>query len=186
MSKISAYSYNTTPSLSDYQLGDSATGPTTEKTTNQALLSLLFSTDVIGAWQSYTPTVTLGGGATNGNAVITGSYCQIGKTVFYRVNYLVGTTTSFTGLSSMYCTLPVAAVTPWAVTNSAYGYGTGSANIGGVSWDIGTQVSTTTSVLLICRQVSATFSYYANITATQPSTWGTNSNWAIVGTYEAA
>ena len=46
------------------------------------------------AWDTYTPSLS---GITLGNGTLTGSYKKIGRTVFYKINLIFGSTTSITG-----------------------------------------------------------------------------------------
>ena len=49
-----------------------------------------------GAWTTYTPTWTSSSGTPSiGNGTLTGSYCVIGKTVFWDVSLVAGSTTTF-------------------------------------------------------------------------------------------
>lgn len=140
---------------------------------------------VSGKWLSYTPTVTLNGGGSNGNAAIAGSYTQSGKTVSYWIHYTLGSTTSFTSLSNIQFSLPVASSTTFGNGGSTYGSGSGNAG-GSNSYGLTTQVVTNTTALLIAQNVSGSTVLFANITATYPNVWGATNSWTITGTYEAA
>jgi len=63
MSKISAYSYDTSPTTSDYLLGNSASGPTTQKFQIATLLALLGAggTELSSQIQSQANSGTAGG-----------------------------------------------------------------------------------------------------------------------------
>lgn len=140
-----------------------------------------------GAWQAYTPTVSLtGGGAqTNGNAVIAGRYTQIGKTVHYWIHYTIGTTTNFTGLTSVQFTVPVAAGAAFiGVQGNTYGNGEGNTVSGIMQLD--TQIVNSTTALLIAWGVNGSFMQANNISGTVPGGWTTANSWGISGTYEAA
>jgi hypothetical protein len=63
-----------------------------------------FTSVDLDAWNSFTPTWT---NLTIGNGTTAGYYCQIGKTVFGRIYYKWGSTTSASGAISF--ALPVAA-----------------------------------------------------------------------------
>ena len=68
-------------------------------------------------WSAWTPTWTTSTGANSpslGNATVTGSYCQTGDVVFFRLEVTFGTTTSFGGGGSAdnwRFSLPVTAAT---------------------------------------------------------------------------
>jgi len=61
------------------------------------------------AWTTYTPTWTAASGTPSiGNGTLTGKYMKVGKTVFFTMYFLYGSTSSATGLVWQF-TLPVAA-----------------------------------------------------------------------------
>lgn len=137
------------------------------------------------AWQSYVPTVTLNGGTTNGNAVITGEYIQIGKTVQFRVGYVLGSTTDYTGLTSMFVSLP----TSVSATFSANGnliFGTGQAAISGSGYLLALgNISGSTFQLICFGSGGATLSTLA-VTGSNPAVWVNGAKFYVTGTYEAA
>jgi len=135
------------------------------------------------AWTSYSPTFTLNGGTTNGNAVITGFYQQIGKTVNYKIIYTIGTTTSFTGLTSIDYTKPV---TEAAININAFVAGQGSAVISGSIYFLFISPISTTTNRVYAANASATYVAANNITAAVPGAWALGSILSITGTYEAA
>lgn len=136
-------------------------------------------------YQSYVPTVTLTGGASaNGNAVITGAYRQIGKQVDFWIKYVIGNTTTFSGLTSLTYTLPVAMSAAFLAGNASFGEA--AADISSAHYLLSNQTSSSTVVLLVAYNVASTYAVAANITATAPGTWGTGSIWHANGSYEAA
>ena len=130
----------------------------------------------LGAWTAYTP--TWGGNTTNpaiGNGTITGSYCQIGKTVFGRVKIVVGSTTTF-GSGAYFLSLPVTA----ASTDQSAGQGILADNSASTRYTVVLTPSSTTNVWI---------RYGANAldtTSAAPMTWATNDNLVVSFTYEAA
>jgi hypothetical protein len=76
-------------------------------------------------WSSWTPTWTTSTGANTpsiGNATVSGSYCQTGDVVFFRLEITFGTTTSFGGGGSSdnwRFSLPVTASTTALIVGSA-------------------------------------------------------------------
>jgi len=73
-------------------------------------------TGSIGAWTSFTPTVTGYGGLSlsNGNATIEGKYTRIGRTVHFRARWVLGSTTSFNNTNGyFFCGLPITSASQW-------------------------------------------------------------------------
>ena len=105
--------FDTTLAVASGKLKVNAQGITSNELASNAVTNAKLSTltGEIGAeWQSYTPVFTLGGGtSSNGNAVITGRYIQIGKTIHFRINYTLGITTAYTNLTFIQASLPVLA-----------------------------------------------------------------------------
>lgn len=79
-------------------IGDSDTQTLSNKTINNGALTGTLTQggiDILGAWQSYTPTWTSGGtNPTLGNGTLTGQYMLIGKTCFASLTLTLGSTTS--------------------------------------------------------------------------------------------
>lgn len=168
--------------LDNTNLADS--GVTTAKIADAAVTpaKLLAGTGSSWAWQSYTPTVTLIGGTTNGNATIVGAYTQIGKTVFFRAVYTLGSTTNFAGLSGVTVSLPV---------TSAQSIAFPVANVlfvdNGVATYLGTgYLTSTTAIQIQGYATTGSFASGSNMTGAAPLGWGTGDLFYVTGTYEAA
>ena len=148
---------------------------------------LMSGTGSSWVWQSYTPTVTLNGGTTNGNAVITGGYIQIGKIVHFWHKYVLGTTTNFSGLTSVTVTMPVTASTTWTNNNFASAFQAFIHPVTGNNFGCSFNQSTTTFDIVAYAAATA-YLDAQNITSAVPGAWtATSSNyWMISGTYEAA
>lgn len=135
------------------------------------------------AWQTYTPTPTQTSGSFSlGNGTLTGAYCKTGRTVSFRVNLTMGSTTTY-GSGDFNFPLPV---------SSASGYGSGTA-IGQVyvehSGSAGYMgvvriVSTTTVKLSVPNQAST--GIVQTVSQSTPFTFGVNDFILFSGTYEAA
>ena len=137
------------------------------------------------AWQSFTPTFTLVGGGSNGNAVITGAYTQIGKTVHFWMKYVIGSSTTFSGMTQMKATLPVTATAAWVAGNFAGVFG------GGGNGAVGnaplTNFSTsTTDFRIVALNTASTYAGFFDISSTVPGTWNIGDSLWINGVYEAA
>jgi hypothetical protein len=137
----------------------------------------------IGAtWTSYTPTWTAAtSNPSLGNGTLSGAWTKVGKTVFVRVNLLMGSTTTY-GSGAFRFALPQTAATVAGFTNlpiwvgSAYGLDNGTANRGG---DVNVWSGAT----------------YATVTgngtgaqwdAAIPQTWANGDSLALTFAYEAA
>jgi hypothetical protein len=131
----------------------------------------------VGSWQSWAP--TLSGGWLNGNGTYDAKYCQIGKTVHWRVTFTVGSTT--TKGSGMVMSLPVTA----AATNSAVS-AQGFLVTGSTRYIASVLFGNTTTVTIGTSVANATYTTWNAMTATTPFTWATNDIVILAGTYEAA
>lgn len=135
-----------------------------------------------GYWQNWNPTLSA---ITVGNGTFIARYVQIGKTVHFRVMFILGST-SAVGTSPVF-TAPVPAVGGHAV--GAEGTDIGFAKM--LDAGIGNYKGTTTidAANQIGPQVmnsASTFTSAVGVSATAPFTWGTGDVMYLVGTYEAA
>lgn len=134
-----------------------------------------------GAWQVWTPTFT---NLTVGSGTLEAKYIQIGKTVFYRMAFVLGPGSVIGTTPTL--TLPVAAATQLGSTNS---HPIGSANLydNGTNNIPGAVVRTSTTVCLIRAITSGSgITMQSNITATLPFVWAAGDELSVWGTYEAA
>lgn len=127
------------------------------------------------AMQSWTPTFA---NFTKGNAVITSVYIQIGKSVFFHLEVVLGSTSTM-GTAPTF-TLPVTA------TSRTVNFPLGStvildASAGSLN-AFSTWTTTGTGKLLYWDTSNAG----QNVTASAPMSWTTNDSFSINGTYEAA
>lgn len=130
----------------------------------------------LGAWTAYTP--TWGGNTTNpviGNGTITGAYCQIGKTVFGRVNIVAGSTTTF-GSGSYFISMPVTA----RITDQPVGHGFFVDASLGVRYSVILTPASTTNLWI---RYSA---QPVDANATTPFTWAQSDEISVSFVYEAA
>jgi len=131
--------------------------------------------DAFGAtgWTTYTPTVS--SGLTVGNGIWAASYMQIGKTVYLRIRFTLGTTSAVTGALSL--GLPV--------TGAIASYAAGLLTAGGTSYPAAV-TSGTTSVNMYAQNAAGTYLTRANTSATIPGTWTSTDSFNLAITYEAA
>lgn len=138
-----------------------------------------------GAWTSYTPTWT--GSTTNptiGNGTLAGAYIEIGKTVHFRINLTVGSTTSV-GSGTWRFSFPV---TPHVdVAGFALGgYGEDAAVIGYVI-SAGLRVAGASTFSLLMHVPTSSSMGASNIVSHNlPHAWGNGDFLRFSGTYEAA
>jgi len=131
------------------------------------------------AWQSFTPTLT---NLTLGNGTLTGSYIQIGKTVFGRISFTLGST-SAVGTTPTF-SLPVTAKSGYSAAES---YGTAQIlHTGNYINPAITVSASTTTVQVWALNASGTYATYAQITASVPFTWGAADAIYVYLQYEAA
>ncbi len=128
------------------------------------------------AWVSWTPSFT---NWALGNGTMDAKYKQIGKVVFFRVKFTVGSTSTKSG--QLQLSLPVTA-------NSYY---TDSAHIKCTYEDTGSDLyeyfsRMSTANLQATYQLWATAGNNRAISATAPFTWATNDRMYFHGFYEAA
>lgn len=135
-----------------------------------------------GAWTDWTPTWT---NLTTGNGTLNwAKYCQVGKTVFFRLKFTLGTTSSV-GTTPTF-TLPVTSSSSYESLGSALGPlatrdVSGSASFFGmVYWN------STTTAAPATYGVSGSLLGRNTFTSTVPFTWANTDYIECSGSYEAA
>ncbi len=129
--------------------------------------------DLGADWASYTPTL---GGATLGNGSATGAFVQIGKTVAFRAQFTLGSTSTVTGNFTI--SLPVTA------SNGNF-VATGTIEDSGTARLPAMCFGQTTSVLVYAIGTDTTFAYFRPFSATVPFTWTTGDFILVSGVYQA-
>jgi hypothetical protein len=136
------------------------------------------------AWQSYTPTWTLTGAASQA-ITSTGGYVQIGKTVHFWANGKVNNSSNFSGLSSVFVSLPVNA--------SAAMYGDNNMELSSRFLDSGTAWYSGKAIIdaagrayIMATNAAGTYASNVAINSGIPFSWGLNDTFNVNGTYEAA
>jgi hypothetical protein len=134
---------------------------------------------LIGAWASWTPTWT---GLTVGNGTYNfAKYKQIGKTVFFAIDFSFGTTTSVAG-NPLYLTLPINRSSVWGTgLFSCIFNDTGLASYPGV---VNTNGSDASSIILRPINTAGTYGSVGEVTSTVPFTWGSTDRIQVQGSYE--
>lgn len=148
--------------------------------------SLVATSGASWVWAPYTPTVTLSGGGSNGNATISGRFVQTGKTVSFWCMYALGSTTSFAGTTAVTFSLPVIMSATFFAATQGGNIGIGRATDLSNSWTILSSPASTTTVSVICQITSTAYAEQSNIGTTTPFTWGNGHVMQLNGTYEAA
>ena len=132
------------------------------------------------AWQTYAP--TLSGGWANGNGTWTARYAQLGKTVFVRGKFVVGSlTTKGTGLT---ISLPVTA-TAAAVESTSIPPALAQAGGSNTQLLFG-YIGTTSTFTLFAMNAAGTYLTRTNVTAAIPAAWATSDEINFHFTYQAA
>jgi hypothetical protein len=135
------------------------------------------------AWTSYTPTITAdGGGFALNNGTLTGRYKQVGKTVFFKLKFVFGSTTT-AGSGHWNFSLPVTAYDS-DFTFSASILDDGVAWHGGIG--NGNYTGSTSNFVVITTSPSASITTWVPVGNGGPFTWGTADNITVSGSYEAA
>ena len=135
----------------------------------------------LGAWASWTPTIS-GTGWAQGNGTVTAAYTQMGKTVHYRIRFVAGTTTTF-GSAALEISLPVAAISVAGVTGHSSGYlldSSASARYGVFC------IAQSSGTLIVYANSSVNAGQQSALISTVPFTWASSDSVNISGTYEAA
>lgn len=131
------------------------------------------------AWQSWVPTWT---NASVGNGSVTAEYVQVGKTVFYKLIFVFGSTSSITGNPSF--SLPVTSV---AVENAGIEIGSGYLRDSNGSVVLGSVLhGSTTTGQVTYHAVSGSLVIRGGVSSSAPFTWATNDGILLQGCYEAA
>ena len=129
------------------------------------------------AWQSYAPTAS--GGWVNGNGVYTAHYCQIGKTVFVRLKFVVGSTT--TKGTDMRFSMPVTA------SSAAYNsHAWGTAIVNGSQYPFIVRGESATTFRILMPLANSTYLQATNVIGgSVPAAWLTGDSLEFTTTYEA-
>jgi hypothetical protein len=130
------------------------------------------------AWTSYTPTFT---NLTVGNGTIAAAYKQIGKTVFVRVSFAMGSTSSISG--PIVFSLPITSIVYSTNFAAATAY-IEDAAVAGYSGTL--QIQNTTSARLFAIGTAGTYGGSSDTSSTVPMTWATNDFFRTQFFYEAA
>lgn len=135
-----------------------------------------------GAWDSWSPTL---GGVTEGNGTKSAKYIQIGKTVFWKLSFIFGSTSDVT--SDVTMTLPVTSVAVAATGENLIGMGQlHDASGGPLKAACQVRHASTTTAGLKSWRADGTFLTEAAVNATNPFDWTNGDAINIQGFYEAA
>lgn len=130
----------------------------------------------LGAWTSYTPTIG-GTGWAVGNGTLTSNYCQIGKTVFFRIYFITGSTTTY-GTTALTWTLPVTAKATTYLAEIFRGMLNSS-----TSYPLTVYATSTTTMRVMIPSTTGTL---LPLIQTTPYTMTTGDGIYVSGSYEAA
>lgn len=137
--------------------------------------------DISEAWTNWTPTLA---GMTLGNGTLTGKYKQIGKTVFFKIYMVFGSTSSVSGNTTF--TLPVTAAA-YTTADTFLSVGVGEVQDAGVaSYLCRLRLNSTTVCQIYVENAGSTYAQPTGFSSTIPHSWGTGDGWSATGTIEAA
>jgi hypothetical protein len=129
-------------------------------------------------WTNYTPTWT---NLTLGNGTLTAKYAKLGKTVYFYVKFVMGST-SAVGNSPKF-TLPVTPLAYWFNHDWRMFIEDSGVN----SYLGGAQFDTLPNLLTLhSHRADTTYVSYGTVSSATPMTWGTNDNFIVSGIYETA
>lgn len=164
-----------TGAVSTAKIADGAV--TTDKLNDASVTNAKLAANA--AWTSWTPTLT---NITQGNGTVTAKYSQIGKVVFFKFFFVLGSTSAMGSIPTI--SLPVtAAALVSGSDNKIDGKvevkdaSTGDAYTGEIF------LNSTTVARPTYLNVNAV---NVNISATAPMTWATSDVLGLAGSYEAA
>jgi hypothetical protein len=176
MGKLSALATETTFALSDFLVKIKAAGAGDVKLTLSDFLVAIG----VGAWTSWTPTIS--SGITIGNGTFACKYQQVGKTVRCYFQVTFGSTTTM-GAAGVTFTLPVTAA---ARTNYRTHLGNGLATGSSNEYPTILEMSSATTGVLYLSDNSTPYGTIAAFSSTLPFTWATGHVLSGSFEYEAA
>lgn len=128
------------------------------------------------AWTAYTPTWEgTGGTPAIGNGELSGRYKQVGKTVYFRIYMLWGSTTTANTATAWTLTLPVTAYELRNTPFAAYVRDAGTLTYRAIA-----DITTSTKLIIWAADSNVQVGYLS------PHTWANSDVLSISGTYEAA
>lgn len=136
------------------------------------------------AWQAWTPTFTNWTIGTGGSAGTTAVWCQVGKTVFWRLKTILGSSGQSVGTAPTF-TLPVAVNSGYNADSDIIGHGT-ALDTGVAAYPIRAYLNSTTVCQMILLNAGGTYVGYSPITSTAPHVWAAADRILLQGSYEVA
>ena len=130
----------------------------------------------LGAWTAYTPTLS---NWTLGNGTVSGSYCQIGKVVHFRLTMIVGSTTAIGSSPTFTVPVNMASTSAWNVRGYIRDISLGAAGC----YELASRPASTTA---IGGFYTGTNGQQLSFNSTTPFTWDSGDAVQLAGTYEAA
>jgi hypothetical protein len=145
-----------------------------------AVTATKIGTDSSFASTSYTPTIT---NFTTGNGSVAGSYYQLGKTVFGRAQFTMGSTSSVGGAVTI--SLPVTSVA-YTADREFLGGGVAYDDSATSAFPVVALWSSTTTLKVWNQDASATSLKNVAMSSSLPMTWATSDTLTAQFRYEAA
>lgn len=152
---------------------------------NAAITSAYSSNDVsppgFPDYFAYTPTWT---NLTIGNGVNNSEFCRVGKTIFFRIKLIFGSTTATSGTAANF-SLPVTMQSGSLGDNDIFGMGT-LLDVGVAAYIGWCRYSSTTVATVIVGGAASSYLSQNGLVNNVPFTWGTGDIVALTGFYKAA
>ena len=178
--KISDLTEDTTPASGDFLESFDISASTSKKISIDNLLKVLMSST--GAWTSFTPTWT---NITVGNGTSDCYYLKIGRLVFARYKFIMGSTSAMG--TDPRVDLPVAAAASFLSTSFRAPYSLNIEDSGtGTYFGFARHRATSTGIELFVGNAAGTYFGASSITSTVPMTWTTNDSISFQIFYESA
>lgn len=134
-----------------------------------------------GAWTSYTPTFT---NFTIGNGTLVAAYKQVGKIIYARIRFIMGSTSVYGSVPTF--TAPVAAASYYATGNNFIGVGYAE-DAGNSASNVGFQFgSSSTVITIVAMKTDGMYGSWVGSAGNAPFNWGTGDYFSGEFVYEAA
>jgi len=134
-------------------------------------------------WTTYTPVVSTHGWNTTGST-IEGRYIRIGKTVHFRVEWLLGSCAQGTDNPSVSLP-PGLPIRTSSITNAMYAFNATYHQVGAfMTLTFAEAAAGATTMQLMYQDPGTTYATRSAVTGTQPYDWTSTAVFSIHGTYE--
>lgn len=185
---ITGFTTSTVVTVGGVQLNNGTIGTSNAVTTASVADSaitpakLLTGTGTGWSWQAWTPTWT---NATVGNGTVVAKYCQIGKATVCRLSFVLGSSSTISGLITF--SLPVTAVAYPNIANGVDPFGLAAIlDSGTATYSADIRTLTTTTAIVTVFGAAGTYVNGTNTSSSVPMVWTTGDALTTTFIYEAA